>query len=159
MKILSSDRHQRHLGAVRPLPRLPPPLVRPGLVGQLPLELRPRRGLVEHAHRVDGGHGPRPPHLVDAGRGTVAQGQPAVLGGHRHHPRRTAARVDPLTRVGGHLYFCLGGGCFNLQCGWRVAASGGTCCKITQMDFSLEEEVPLRVILKVQDVMLQAGGK
>ena len=128
---------------MRPLPGLPPPLVGLGPKRQLPLELRPRRGLVEHPHRVDGGHGPRPPHLVDACRGPVAQGQPAVLG-HRHHPRGAAARVDPLARIG-DLYFGLGGAGFNLQGGRRVAASGGTCCKIIQMDCSLEEEVPSRV--------------
>ena len=125
---------------MRPLPGLPPPLVGLGPKRQLPLELRPRRGLVEHPHRVDGGHGPRPPQLADAGRGTVAQGQPAVLG-HRHPPR-AATRVDPLTRVGIGLYFGLGRAGFNLQCGWRVAASGGTCCKITQIDCNLEKEFP-----------------
>ena len=113
----------RHL-TVRSFSSLSPPFICPGPERQLPFQLCPRGRLVEHAHRGDGGHGPRPTHLVDAGRGPVAQGQPAVLG-HRHHPRRAAARVDPLTRIG-DLYFGLSRSILDLQCGWRVAASGGT---------------------------------
>ena len=97
---------------MRPLPGLSLPVVPPRLVGQLPLQLRPRRRLVEHPDRRDGRHRPRPPHPRGVHGRPVAQGERLV---------RAAARAAA------HLYpRSGGGGGAHLHCRWRVAASGGT---------------------------------
>ena len=95
---------------MRPLPGLSLPIVPPRLEGELPLQLGPRRGLVEHSDRVDGRHRPRPPHPGGVHGRPVPQGERLVRRRARHLDRRPGED----------------GGVSQLHCCGRVAASGGT---------------------------------